>query len=78
MIHFWTDTRPGEPDILTPLKDFALVLTAIDGAALYMASPPDHGWTHNRLQAKARSLSVLTSGGANAWLGSTMVGSTEA
>ena len=26
MIHFWTDRRPGEPDILAPLKDAALVV----------------------------------------------------
>ena len=78
MIHFWTDIRPGEPDILTPLKGATLVITTLDGASLHMASPPEDGWTRDRLRARAESLAVLTSDGANAYLGPTLVGSTEA
>ena len=77
MIHFWTDRRPGEPDILAPLKDVALVVTTIEGDSLYMSTAPDGGWTHQRLEEKARGLSTLTAGGANAWLGAELVGSTE-
>ncbi|MDE0174227.1 MAG: hypothetical protein OYH76_01720 [Defluviicoccus sp.] len=78
MIHFWTDIRPGEPDILTPLKDATLlIITTLDGASLHMSSPPEDGWTHDRLRARAKSLAVLTSDGANAYLGPTLVGSTE-
>ena len=77
MIRFWTDRRPGEPDILAPLKDATLVVATIGGDSLYMATAPDGGWTHERLEEKARSLSILTADGANAWLGAELVGSTE-
>lgn len=43
-----------------------------------MSSPPEDGWNHDRLQAKAKSLAVLTSDGANTHLGPNLVGSTEA
>lgn len=78
MIRFWTDIRPGEPDILTSLKDATLVITDLDGSALYFSTPPADGWTHDLLQAKANSLAIVTSDGANAYLGPTLVGSTEA
>ena len=78
MIHFRTDIHPGEPDILTPLKDATLVITNLDGASLYMSNPPENGWIHDRLKAKAESLAVLTSDGTNPHLGFTLVGSTEA
>ena len=77
MIHFWTDRRPGEPDILAPLKDATLVVTTIEGASLHMSTAPESGWTHERVVEKARSLSNLTADGANAWLGPELVGSTE-
>lgn len=78
MIRFWTEIRPGEPDILTPLKDATLVIATLDSSALYFSTPPADGWTRDRLQAKAKSLAVLTADGANAYLGPTLVGSTEA
>ncbi len=77
MIHFWTDRRAGEPDILAPLKDAALVVTTIEGDSLYMSTAPAGGWTHERLEEKARGLSILTADGANAWLATELVGSTE-
>ena len=77
MIHFWTDRRPGEPDILASVKDATLMVTTIEGASLYMSTAPAEGWTHERLQEKARGLSILTADGANAWLGAELVGSTE-
>ena len=77
MIHFWTDRRPGEPDILAPLKDATLEVTTIGGDSLCMSTAPEGGWTHERLVEKARGLSVLTADGANAWLGAELVGSTE-
>ena len=77
MIHFWTDRRPDETDILAPVKDATLVVTTIEGASLYMSTAPAEGWTHERLQEKARGLSILTANGANAWLGAALVGSTE-
>ena len=42
-----------------------------------MSTAPAEGWTHERLQEKARGLSILTADGANAWLGAELVGSTE-
>ena len=78
MIWFRTDIRTGEPDILIPLKDATLAIATLDGASLCRSDPPEDGWTHDRLQASAEGLAVLTSGGANAYLGSALVGSTEA
>ncbi len=77
MIHFWTEPQPGEPNILTPLKDATLVITTIDRSPIYFSTPPDGGWTHELLVAKAESLSILTAAGAHAYLGPHIVGSTE-
>lgn len=78
MIRFRTDIRPGEPDVLTPLKDAALFIATLARTSLYMSRPPEGGWTHDSIQARAEGLAVLTSDGANAYLGPTLVGSTEA
>ena len=77
MIHFRTEPQPGEPDILAPLKDATLVITDTDHSPIYFSTPPDDGWTHELLVAKAESLTRLTAAGAHAYLGRHIVGSTE-
>ena len=82
MIYFWTERQPGDPDILTPLKDATLVVTDMANSPIYFATPPAAGWTHDLLEEKARNLAIVTANGANAYLGpkivgSTLVGSTE-
>ena len=79
MLYFWSDRRPGEPDILGPLKDLTLVITDLADSPAYVAAAPPGGWTHELLDAKARELQDFTApNGANAFLGTEYVGSTEA
>lgn len=77
MIHFWTDRRPGESDILAAVKHETLVVATIEGASLCRSAAPAGGWTHELLQEKAQGLATLTGNGANARLGHRLVGSTE-
>ena len=77
MIYFWTERHPGDPDILTPLKDATLVVTDSANSPIYFATPPAGGWTHDLLEEKARALAILTADGAKAYLGPSLVGSTE-
>ena len=77
MIYFITDRRPGEPDILPSLVHQPLRITSLDGAPIRTIQPPTDGWTHDRLEREARNLAEITKNGADAWLGTTWVGSTE-
>lgn len=74
----WTDTLPGESDILTPLKHERLVLRDLCGEFIVALAPPREGWTHSMLCAVA----VLYEGdtadsGGEAFLGEHVVGCTE-
>ena len=61
------------------LDKFALALHVIglDGFLIATLQPPPEGWTHNRLQDQAQRLRDDTRDGADAWLGSRWIGSTE-
>ena len=79
MIYFWTDHPPGERDILAPVKDLALVIKDIDDSPIYVVAAPPGGWTHSLLDTRGRTLlERLVSRGANAFLGTVCVGTTEA
>ncbi len=80
MIYFITDRRPNEP--LHPPSIFRepLYITRLqcDGGALIATEQaPEGGWTHQRLLDAGERLSHLTRDGADAYLGTTWVGSTE-
>jgi hypothetical protein len=74
MLTYITDIKEGEPDILTPLKRFPLVIRSLDGTKLHMQAAPEQGWTHEALT------SVQPEGvndGADAYLNAQWIGSTE-
>ena len=77
MIHFVTDRRPGESDILPGVAHHPLSVTRLDGALIATIEPPAGGWTHELLEQEAERLREDTRVGADAWLGTTWVGSTE-
>ncbi|MBF6615539.1 MAG: hypothetical protein ITG07_02315 [Candidimonas sp.] len=77
MITFVTDQEAGEPDILTPVALRELRVLSLQGAEIHREPPPEHGWTHPRLQALAALLEGQTQAGADAFLGDDWVGSTE-
>ena len=77
MIYFITDCRPGEPDILTPLRHQPLRITTLDGTHITTLQAPAAGWTHKLLEHHARRLTHDTRDGADAWLASRWIGSTE-
>ena len=77
MIHFITDRRPGQSDILPGAAHHPLSVTRLDGALIATVEPPAGGWTHELLEQEAERLREDTRAGADAWLGTTWVGSTE-
>ena len=79
MIYFSTDHRPDETDILTPIKDLTLVIKDIDDSPIFVVAAPPGGWTHALLDTRARKLlECVVSRGANAFVGTVYVGTTEA
>ena len=77
MIHLVTDRRSGERDILTPVKHEPLQVRTLDGDSVLSLDPPGEGWTHRRLCETVREHEALTRDGADAYLGSEWIGSTE-
>lgn len=77
MIHFTTDIQPGEPHLLSPLLNHPLHVISLDGKLLAIFDAPRHGWTQQSLETKAREIATITELGAIAFLGPTLVGSTD-
>ncbi len=77
MITFVTDVLPGEPDILEGVRYKELRILAIDDSPIKTVPAPKGGWTHEVLQNTGALLADETEEGANAYLGSEFVGSTE-
>ncbi|HCA3195763.1 TPA: hypothetical protein MN540_005071 [Klebsiella pneumoniae] len=73
-ITFITDQRPGEPDILTPVKHGRLVIRDLAGDEIFARNAPETGWTHELLVEVQPS---CCEGGANAYLNNSWIGSTE-
>jgi len=74
MLTYITDIKPGEPDILMPLKHYPLVIRSLDGAELHTQNAPFQGWTHDALNV------IQPEGveeGAEAYLNEHWIGSTE-
>lgn len=78
MIHLVTDVRPGEPDILTSVRHEPLLVTADNGRVVHTAPAPTGVWTHETLAAATSSPRITEAGPADAYLGGTWIGSTEA
>ncbi len=77
MLHLVTDQKPGEPDILSPIKHEALEIRSLSGQVLRTEPAPAAGWTHEMLVSVATVNEELTREGADAYLGGQWVGSTE-
>ncbi|HAZ6178585.1 TPA: hypothetical protein J8G71_004956 [Escherichia coli] len=73
-LHYITDQRPGEPDILTPVKHSRLIIKSLEGNEIYNQKAPDGGWTHELL-SKVQPEGMQD--GANAYLENQWIGSTE-
>ena len=77
MIHFITDIRPGEPNILHGVAHLPLKIKSLDNNFVTSVSAPAGGWTHEKLECVACDLIEETKDGAEARLGDCWVGSTE-
>ena len=78
MLCFVTDIQSvSEPDILGVLRYERLAVRALDGSLIVEIDPPQGGWTHEDLVARATFLERTTTDGADAFLGRVWVGSTE-
>lgn len=75
-IHFITDQQPGEPDTLADCRHDSLHITDLDGTPICTVAAPTEGWDHWAL-CQLGVDPVLLRDGADAYLGSTWVGSTE-
>ncbi len=75
-ICYITDILPGETDILTPIKNGTLELTAEDGRTLQRTpAPPVAGWSHEVLMERYSKVDFL--GVVDAYISDVWVGSTE-
>jgi hypothetical protein len=79
MIYLITDQLPGEPDILKPVCQEVLYIRNLDGELLTEVHAISNSWTHQALVSVARSLSddKVCQNGADAYLGTHWIGSTE-
>lgn len=78
-MYFVTDTRPGEPELLSAEVAHAelRIVSLDDPSEIYARYPaPPSGWTHQQLVDLDIPASILQDG-AEALLGSLWVGSTE-
>lgn len=74
MIKYIVDVRPGETDILGPVRHGILFIKYLDGAPLLIQWPPEEGWTFKTLD-KVQPAGVEF--GADAFVNGVWVGSTE-
>lgn len=76
-----TDIQPGEPDILQQVRLEDLLIKDLEGKYICtIKAPGGNGWTHELLCAASDDLHngpLDLSMGADAYLGSVWVGSTE-
>ena len=73
-MHYITDQRADEPDILTPVKTGKLTICSLDGQIIHTQAAPEKGWTHVLLcEVQPEGMES----GADAWLDDVWIGSTE-
>lgn len=77
MITFITDVIGSEPDILTDHCCSSLTILDLAGTPIQTFDAPCGGWTHSLLVSTASGLQSETVNGAEAFLGTSWVGSTE-
>lgn len=74
MITYIADVRPGEPDILGPVRHGTLSIRSLEGVLLAKCRPPKEGWSIDSLVIVQP---VGIAHGAEAYIESVWVGSTE-
>ncbi|MBK4772801.1 MAG: hypothetical protein FT726_24670 [Pantoea sp. Morm] len=73
-MHYCTDQRAGEPDILMPIKNGKLIIRSLEGQIIHSQAAPENGWTHLLLcEVQPEGMEF----GADAWLDDVWIGSTE-
>lgn len=77
MLNFLTDRREGESDILSPVMHAPFEIRSLAGEVLKTVAAPSLGWTHTQLVAVAAENEPIIRDGADGYLGSEWVGSTE-
>ena len=77
MITFITDIQGNEPEILAPVAGEPLEVRCLVGEILFSAPAPAGGWTNEKLLQVGESIAHLTGDGADAYIASVWVGSTE-
>ncbi|EMA4492025.1 MULTISPECIES: hypothetical protein [Pseudomonadaceae] len=77
MLSLVTDQRPGEPELLATVKHQAFEIRSLAGNVLATVTAPVSGWTHEQLLDVAVQHEAITRDGADGYLGTQWVGSTE-
>jgi len=77
-LHFITDVRNGEPDLIGPLapETLRIEFSNTEGVILRIPAPPG-GWSHDKLMEVAASVDIPWTDSADAFLGAVWIGSTE-
>lgn len=74
IIHYITDQKPGETDVLSDLRFSKLIIRSLEGEELFSQDAPETGWTHDLLcMIQPDSIGY----GADAYLNGSWIGSTE-
>lgn len=72
---------PSEPDLLLGNEQNMLIIRNLEATSFIEVEPPHGGWTHDALGHAVKHPDVLgflrANGGADAYLGSGWIGSTE-
>lgn len=76
-MHFITDIKNGEVDILSDIMQNDLIFRDLDDRAIATIPAPPTGWSHEALTQEGNALSEKLKQGANAYLGQSWVGGTE-
>ena len=80
LIHWVTDIREGETDILAGTTGQPLTIQSIDGVILLALTRPGQQWTHDYLCSLPLGQLIgeeALNGGVSAYIGTEFVGSTE-
>lgn len=77
MLSLVTDQRPGEPELLAKVKHQPFEIRSLAGNVLTTVTAPVAGWTYEQLVDVAMQHEAITHDGADGYLGTQWVGSTE-
>lgn len=73
-IYYLSYSRPGVQAPLSGIEHERLVIKSFDGSIIYSQEAPENGWTHDLLK-NVQPVELMDV--ADAYLGETLIGSTE-